>query len=236
MITIKLAIAIIAFLLSGGQIVFQSFQHHHAVTPRHGFIKFLVFMLSSLSLVYLAKDIYADFEDKEPVSIVTNSEKQAELDYWHDIYRHPTPEGYCAYLEKYPNGQFVDIAKPKNGDCLQLKREAEQELKKKAEAEAAALKEKLETETKALAEKNALLEKEAKDNAARIAALEQAKTAEELKAESEFNAEARLEAELKAKFELDSNAPPDTQLPPAELKVPTDIEIKTKSEVNESLF
>ena len=172
-------IAIIAFVLSSGQIVLQSFQHHHAVNPKHGFVKFAVFLFSCLSLIYLAKDIYADFEQKATPQVLPNTlPTQAELDYWHQIYNNPSPERYCDYLDKFPMGQFIEIAKNgvPNRDCIQLKQQIAEELRKKNEAEALALKEKLEQETKALAEKNAQLEKEAQENAARIAALEQATT------------------------------------------------------------
>lgn len=221
MIPLKLLIAIIAFVLSSGQIVFQTFQHHHAVNPKHGGIKFVVFLVSSLSLIYLAKDIYADFEQEKIATTATKSiASQAELDYWHDVYRNPSPEGYCDYLEKFPTGQFIDIAKNgiPNHDCLEVKRQAEAEIKKKAEVEAAELKAKVENETKALAEKNAQLEKEAKDNAARIAALEQAKT----------EAEMRIEAELKAKSEFDNSVQSQTQVP--------DSESKPEEKIEESLF
>jgi hypothetical protein len=229
-ITIKLALAIIAFILSGGQIVFQTFQHHHAVTPRHGLVKFMIFIISSLSLIYLAKDIYKDFEDEKIATVVTASiDPQVELDYWHTIYRNPTPESYCSYLEKYPQGQFIAIAKKgiPNGDCLQVKQQAETESKAALEAE---LKAKLDSEAKALAEKNALLEKAAKDNAARIAALEQAKSATEPKAPPELNnAEAQLEAELKAWFESDANPPLETELPSIE-----QVTIQTDEEINDA--
>lgn len=237
MITIKLAIAIIAFILSSGQIVFQTFQHHHAVNPKHGFIKFLVFILSSVSLIYLAKDIYADFEpEKTAITQTSTATSQAELDYWHRVDRNASAESYCDYLEKYPHGQFIDVAKHRiPGDCWQVKREAEAELKKKAEAEALALKEKLDADTKALKEKNARLEQEAKDNAARISALEQAKTEAELKSQSEATAETQLEAELKAKFESDKPLP-EIQLPAEAVKPAFESEIKPQTESDEPLF
>lgn len=239
MITIKLAIAIIAFVLSGGQIVFQTFQHHHTINSRHGFIKFLVFILSSLSLVYLAKDIYADFDDKKNIAVAAAPvTSQAELDYWHEVYKNPSPESYCAYLEKYPQGQFVAIAKNGlPGSCLQVKQQAEDELKAKQVAEAAALKEKLETDTKALAARNAQLEKEAKDNTARIEALEAAKTEAELKAQSELNLEAQMEARLKARSESDSNVLPETELPAEDSKAKlNNTQIKAKTELDEQIF
>jgi hypothetical protein len=238
-ITIKLTIAIIAFILSSGQIVFQTFQHHQTVNPKHGFIKTLVFILSSLSLVYLAKDIYEDFEDQKNTSVTTASmSNPAELDYWHSVYQSPSPEGYCAYLDKYPQGQFVDIAKRGiPGDCLQVKRDAEAEIKKKADAQALALKEKLDNETRLLAEKNAQLEREAKESLARIEVLEQTKTESELKKQAELKAEAKLEEELEAKFKS------DTYLTGGEKKSPTEqpqtqpeIETKARNELNESLF
>jgi hypothetical protein len=228
-ITIKLALAIIAFILSGGQIVFQTFQHHHAVTPRHGLVKFMIFIISSLSLIYLAKDIYKDFNSEQVVIASTTPEKnQVEISYWHEIERNSAPEGYCAYLEKYPQGQFVAIAKYRlPGNCLQVKQQAEVELTAKLEAD---LKAKLDSEAKALAEKNALLEKAAKDNAARIAALEQAKSATEPKTPPELNnAEAQLEAELKAWFESDANPPLETELPSIE-----QVTIQTDDEINDA--
>lgn len=231
MITLKLAIAIIAFVLSGGQIVFQTFQHHHAVNPKHGGVKFLIFLISSLSLIYLAKDIYADFEnDKIAATAPKIVTSQTEIDYWHNVYRNPSPEGYCEYLEKFPNGQFIDIAKNgiPNRDCFAVKRQTEAESRKKAEADAVALKEKIENETKALAEKNAQLEKEAKENSARIAALEQAKTEVELKAQSQFATDMKMEAELKAMFESDNSATPQTPAPASESKPDT--------KLDESLF
>lgn len=238
MITIKLAIAVIAFLLSSGQIVFQTFQHHHAVNPRHGFIKFLVFILSSLSLIYLAKDIYEDFEGEKPAAVVTNSaEIQAERNYWHNVYDNPSPEGYCAYLEKFPNGEFTGIAKSKiDGDCTQVKQQAEMETRKKVEMEAAALKEKLENETKALAEKNAVLEKEAKENAARIAALEQAKPAAAPIPQLDSASDMQLEAELKAKFESDTTIAPQSPVPTAEMPSGAEVKPKPEPKIDESLF
>lgn len=236
MITIKLVIAIIAFVLSSGQIVFQTFQHHHAINPRRGFIKFMVFIISSVSLLYLGKDIYADFE-QEKIATPTPVTSQVEIDYWNAIYRNPTSEGYCDYLEKYPQGQFVNIAKNRlPGDCAQVKREAETEAKKKMEIEAAALKAKIENETKALAEKNAQLEKEAKDNAARIAALEQAKTAAESIPQTELAAEMKIEAELKAKFESDTGKAQETQLPVLESHPNVEVKPKPEAKVEESLF
>lgn len=237
MITIKLVIAIIAFVLSSGQIVFQTFQHHHAINPRRGFIKFMVFILSSLSLVYLAKDIYADFEQEKNPATTTPVTSQLEIDYWNNVYRNPTSEGYCDYLEKYPQGQFVNIAKNRiPADCGQIKRQAEAEAKKKTEIEAAALKAKLESETKALAEKNAQLEKEAKDNAARIAALEQAKNAAESIPQSEPTTQMKIEAELKAKFESDSSTAQETQIPASENKINPEVKAKPEPKVDESLF
>jgi hypothetical protein len=191
MITLKLAIAILAFILSSGQIVFQTFQHHHAVNPKHGAIKFVVFLLSSLSLLYLAKDIYSDFDtEKKPPATITATGSPAELDYWRGIDREASPEGYCDYLEKYPQGQFEAIARHRAGDCLEVKRQAAAEAQKKSQSEIQALKEKFDNEAKTLAEKNAALEQEAKENAARIVALEQAKAeAERLKVEMKSNPE-----------------------------------------------
>jgi hypothetical protein len=173
-ITIKLALAVVAFVLSSGQIVFQSFQHHHALNPKHGAVKLAVFLFSLLSLIYLGKDIYADFEQKKIPAPVITVASQVELDYWHQIYSHPSPEHYCDYLEKFPIGQFVDIARNgvPNHDCLSVKRQLAEETRKKAEAEAIALQEKFEHATQTLIEKNARLEQEARENAARIAVLE----------------------------------------------------------------
>lgn len=235
MITIKLAIAIIAFLLSSGQIVFQTFRHHHVINPRRGFIKFMVFIVSSLSLVYLAKDIYADFDNEKPAAIATNSvEIQAEIDYWHNVDKSAAPEGYCDYLEKYPDGQFVGIAKHRvYGDCEQVKLQAQAELKATLEAE---LKAKLDNETKALAEKNVQLEKEVKDNAAKLADLTQAKTPVESNPQPESAAQMQLEAELKATFESETSAPPATQVPASEMQAGTEVKPKPELKADESLF
>lgn len=239
MITIKLTLAIIAFVLSSGQIVFETFQHHQTVNPKHSLIKTLVFILSSISLVYLAKDIYQDFDSEKNTSVSTASmTNPAELDYWHSVYDNPSPESYCAYLDKYPQGQFVSIAKHGiPGDCLQVKRDAEAEVKKKAEAEALALKEKLDNETKLLAEKNAQLEKEAQENASRIEALEQAKTEADLKTQAQLNMEAKLKADLELKLKSETMLPSlDKTFPVEPEKSQSDSEIKPQSELNEPLF
>jgi hypothetical protein len=233
-------IAIIAFVLSSGQIVLQTFQHHHAINPKHGFIKFLVFMVSSLSLTYLAKDIYTDFEEKNPV-IKPSLTSQAELDYWHSIYSSPSPEGYCDYLEKYPNGevQFVTIAKnaTQGGNCLEIRRQAEAEVKAKMTAE---LKAKLAQEAQVLAEKNAQLEKEAKVNAARISALEQAKTEAELNAQAASALETQIKTELNTKFHFDTKNSEtrnsETRVFVEESNEQIDIETKTEPEVIDKIF
>jgi hypothetical protein len=195
-----------------------------------------------LSLIYLAKDIYADFDHEKNRSAASVPVlNQAELDYWHQVYKKPTPEGYCDYLEKFPNGQiqFVTIAKnATGGDCLQVKRQAEAELKAKEVAEVE-LKAKLENEVQMAAAEKTRLETQTQANAElknRIEALETAKTAAELKTQAEREADAQLEAELKAKFETESNPSPETGLQSEDEKNQTDTAIKVQTEANEALF
>lgn len=192
MVTVKLIAAIITFIISGGHIVFQTFKHHESVNPQHGLLKFIMFVLSVLSLVYLIKDMSDDFDTSgityEPPAIPEAS--HAEIDYWHTIDSNPTPEDYCAYIEKYPQGQFVEIARHRlPTDCSHLAQQAEAELKaeQKAQTQAlveAELAEKIAHETQALAQEKL-----------RIAA--QAQAAAELKARIEAEAHALAEEKMR---------------------------------------
>ncbi len=193
MVTVKLAVAIITFIISGGHVVLHTFRHHESVNPQHGLLKFIMVVISVLSLVYLIKDMSDDFATTAAMNESTAEfTANAEIVYWHDIDRNPSPENYCAYIEKYPQGQFVEIARHRlPADCAQLARQAAEEARVKQQAQAQAALEakltaKVESEAQALREAKRKLEAETQ-------------AAAELKAKME--AEAQAFAAEKAHFE-----------------------------------
>ncbi len=209
MVTVKLFVAIITFIISGGHIVFQTFRHHESVNPQHGFLKFVMLSLSVLSLIYLAKDMSDDFDTQAQSAEIHAAEMAAnhEISYWHEIDRQPTSENYCAYLEKYPQGRFVEIARHRiPADCLELARQAKAEQQAKTEALIEAkLLAKVEMENQALAEAKQKFEQEAQALAQARADFEaRAKVATELKEKVAVQALALQEEKVRLKARFDS--------------------------------
>lgn len=253
MITVKLIAAILTFIVSGGHVVFATFRHHETVNPQHGAFKFIMLVISLLSLVYLIKDMSDDVDvtlaSENPPPQITSV---AEINYWHEIARNPSPENYCAYIDKYPQGQFVDIARHRLPvDCLQLAQQAEEELTAAQKAQTRALVEaELADKVKALTDTKLKLEREAKA----VAELKEKMVAEteaaaalkqKMAAEAKTLAEAKLQLAAEAKMRraqfLKAQAIAKAQLQPKktpivvkpkttphlELKLPTEAISKT---------
>lgn len=208
MITVKLIAAILTFIVSGGHVVFATFRHHETVNPQHGAFKFIMLVISLLSLVYLIKDMSDDVDvtlaSENPSQQITSI---AEINYWHEIDHNPSPENYCAYIEKYPQGQFVDIARHRLPvDCFQLAQQAEEELTAAQKAQTRALVEaELASEVNALTETKLKLEREAKAVAElkeKMAAETQAavELKQKMAAEAKALAEAKLQLAAEAKM------------------------------------
>ncbi len=193
MITVKLIAAILTFIVSGGHVVFATFRHHETVNPQHGVLKFIMLLISLLSLVYLIKDMSDDVDATLTSKPPQQMTSVAEINYWHEIARNPSPENYCAYIEKYPQGQFVDIARHRLPmDCLQLAQQAEQQLTAAQQAQTRALVEaELANEVNALNETKLQLEREAKA----VAQLKE-----------QMSAETQAAAELKQKVATEAQA------------------------------
>jgi hypothetical protein len=253
-ITVKLIAAILTFIVSGGHVVFATFRHHETVNPQHGAFKFIMLVISLLSLVYLVKDMSDDVD----VTLVSENSSQqitatAEINYWHEIDHNPSPENYCAYIEKYPLGQFVDIARHRLPvDCLQLAQQAQEAQTAAQQAQTRALVEaQLAVEVNALTDTKRKLEREAKAvaelkekmaaEAQAAAELKQKMAAEaktlavaklQLAAEAKMRRAQFLKAQTIVKAQLRPKKPPSliakpSTIPHLDLKIPPEVVSKT---------
>jgi hypothetical protein len=54
-----------------------------------------------------------------PAGTTVVSDEEIELKFWQSVEKTGTQESYCAYFEKYPNGEFAVLAEQKWGEFKQ---------------------------------------------------------------------------------------------------------------------
>jgi len=110
MATVSVIIKLFAFALSGG-ILYRGFVPGNHALPA---TKIAGVLTSLLTLFAFMVDV-DDFTQNNPW------DKTEQL-FWESIEREPNKDLYCAYLEKYPEGQFRGIAKVRleNAICPEI--------------------------------------------------------------------------------------------------------------------